>query len=538
MRLIDNYTSLKYNEATKKFIVYTDNEDLAEHVGLTKSTKVRGPKGELVWFTDSQYAALPYYKVGDESAQAVLSGMNQDYEDSFRDHSPSKYPAPPGKSYLPYQIAGIDYAIGRQNSLIGDEPGLGKTIQAIGLANAVGAKKVLVICPASIRLNWQREINAWSTIPRVTTYPVLKGADGINPQANYTIISYELARAKKLHEVICDMKWDLLVIDEAHYLKTPDSKRTQAVFGGGRGIYSKNKIIENCTRTLALTGTPLPNRPRECYTLSRGLCWESIDWMTYDNFCYRFNPSKLMESGAKVEKRGRLPELRSRLRSNFMVRRLKADVLKDLPDKRYEMEYIEANGQIKTVLQQEKLIDFDPGDLHNPSAELWGQISTVRREMGEAKLPAVIERLKCMLDLEEIPKIVMFSHHKSVMDGLLDALSGYGLVQVRGGMSPTAKNQSVKDFINNDSVRLFSGQLDAAGFGIDGLQHVANRVFVVEPAWTPGTNEQAIDRCHRIGQHDNVIAGFAVVAGSFDERVLASVFEKAKNIHNSLDKVN
>jgi SWI/SNF-related matrix-associated actin-dependent regulator 1 of chromatin subfamily A len=507
-------------------------------VGLTLSTKVRGQGGERVWFTKTPYAALPYYRQGNAAAQAQLAGLWRDYEDSWATDSDLSVPAPPGREYMPFQRAGIAYALRHERCLIGDEPGLGKTVEAIGTANALGAEKILVICPASIRLNWQREIRDWSILPRVTTLtqPVLKSSRGINPYTNYTIVSYELARNEGIHNALMGINWDLLVLDEAHYLKTPDAQRTRAVFGGGTKNFKVNWLADRSKHILGLTGTPLPNRPRECYTLARGLCWESIDWTSYDAFQHRFNPSQQMYSGAIREEKGRLPELQSRLRCNFMVRRLKEDVLKDLPDKRYEFTYVEPNGDIKEVLAREKLLNFEIEDLLSPFGDIAGQISTVRREMGEAKVPRIIEHMQYLLDIVEIPKVVMFAHHRGVMDSLHAALDHYGLVTVRGGMSTHAKQHSIDEFVLNPDIRVFSGQLDAAGFGIDGLQKVASHVVFAEPAWTPGTNEQAVDRCHRHGQHDNVVAQFLIVEDSLDEYVLRAVIDKVKTVHESLDR--
>jgi SNF2 family DNA or RNA helicase len=220
-----------------------------------------------------------------------------------------------------------------------------------------------------------------------------------------------------------------------------------------------------------------------------------------------------------------------------MIRRLKRDVLKDLPDKQYEFTYIEADGAIKEVIRKEKMLDFDiQRDLKSPFSPIWGQISTVRREMGEAKLPQSILHLKYLLDVEEIDKLVIFSHHKSVMDGLKNALNGYGLVEVRGGMGNIAKDNAVQQFQTNPECRIFSGQLDAAGFGIDGLKNVASRVVFVEAAWVPGTCDQAVDRLHRIGQSYPVLAQFLVVEGSLDERVLSTVLDKAFTINEVLDQ--
>ena len=202
--------SLTLNSDTGAFVLTSDDEKTANKVGMTLSKKVRSAKGEKVWFTadyagqpdHNQYMALPYWDEADDKARAALGNLRSDYEASWATDCPNDFPKPhrinpkTGElyAYLPYQRAGIQYGLDHGNFLIGDEPGLGKTIQAIGMANAIEAQRVLVICPASIRLGWQQEILDWSTLPRVSTYPILKSQNGVSPHANYTIISYELAR--------------------------------------------------------------------------------------------------------------------------------------------------------------------------------------------------------------------------------------------------------------------------------------------------------------------------------------------------------
>lgn len=536
---------LKFHQQSDSYFLISEDAEKAQKAGLTQSTKRKGPNGESVWYTadyqknpvDNPYAALPFFSEAEGDAADRLRSLQDDYELSWATDSDTEYPCPEGLSFLPYQKAGIHYAVEKGNVLIGDEMGLGKTPQSIGVANAIGAKKVLVLCPASIRLNWRREIKKWSTIPRVKVDAVLKASAGVHPCAHYVVCSYDLARNLDIHEVLCETDWDLLIIDEAHYLKSSDAQRTRAVFGGGMKAPFKNRhISDKAGKIVALTGTPLPNRPRECYTISRGLCWDAIDWASYDDFCFRHNPSARVGSGGAVrEEKGRLLELQARLRCNFMIRRLKKDVLKDLPDKRYEMSYVETNGKIQQVLQKERLLDFDPDEVSNPDFFLDGAISTVRREMGEAKVPRIVEHMKYLLDIAEVEKVVMFSHHRSVMDALHEALDKYGVAVVRGGMSAVAKQEEVDKFVNDPKCRIFSGQLDAASTGIDGLQKVASHVVLAEPAWNPGINEQAIDRCHRFGQHGNVIAQFLVVEGSLDEKVLSSVVGKAHTVHEALD---
>lgn len=547
---------LRHNESTGAFLLYTDDGAAAEAAGLTLSTSIRGSKGEKVYFTANQqqqpdfnpYAVLEWYDEADDDARARLDPLIGDYHSSWADDSSLDIPVPDRDnprtgepySYLPYQKAGIEYALGRDHCIIGDEPGLGKTIQAIGLANAMDARKVLVVCPASIRLNWEREIHDWSTLHRVKTYPILKGSDGVNPHRNYTIVSYDLLRNKSIHAALRAQEWALGIFDEGHYLKTPDAQRTRAIFGGGQrpapGQYNfyENGLMKNINRMVAMTGTPLPNRPREAYTLARGLNWESIDYMSQDAFYTRYNPPKVF--GRDEEIKGRLPELNARLRTNLMVRRHKKDVLPQLPDKRYEMTYIEPNGAVRDVLAREALIDFDPMDLFNSDFTLDGTpISTLRREMGEAMVPRVVEYIQYMMDVVEHPKLIVFSHHRSVAAELMERLSKYSPVLHQGGMSTPAKEQSKIDFITNAGIRIFIGQLDTME-GVDGLQHICSDVVFAEPAWTPGRNEQCVDRAHRIGQHDNVVAHFLLVEGSFNEKVLNVVLDKAGDIHAALDR--
>jgi SNF2 family DNA or RNA helicase len=174
-----------------------------------------------------------------------------------------------------------------------------------------------------------------------------------------------------------------------------------------------------------------------------------------------------------------------------MIRRLKEDVLSQLPDKRYEMTYVDLNGAIREVLAKEALVEFDPRVLFNPDFSLDGTpISTLRREMGEAMLPTMVDYLRFQLDIVGHPKLIAFAHHTSVIGGLMD----------------------------------------------DGLQSVCSDVVFCEPAWNPGRNEQCVDRVHRIGQHDNCVAHFLLVEGSFNEKVLGTVLEKAEDIHHTIDR--
>jgi len=540
--------SLAFNQNTGDYVIITKDRKRAEAVGLTRSTNTRGSNGEDVFFTRDGYAALPFMREADGSVGNRLGSLWTDYQASWATTSPNRYQVGQENTVFrqnglrDYQNAGVDYVLPRPRALIADEMGIGKSATAIAVNNACGAEKVLVVCPATIRLNWRREIKKWSNLPHVRVCPIARAADGVANWPNYTVISYELARNPNIHQALRAINWDSIIIDEAHFLKSHDARRTQALFGGSRAAEFHEPLIDRAKRVMALTGTPIPNRPRECFTLSKALNWEAIDWMDFDNFSYRFNPVARFQNddGKHVvkEEEGRLPELHARLRCNFMIRRLKKDVIKELPDKQYEFAYIESDGVISEIIKREKLIDFDPArDLKNPDFAINGMISTIRREMGMAKLPRVVEHMRYLMDIEEVPKVVLFSHHRSVMDGLKEALARYGVVEWRGGMGEKARENSLAQFQSNPDIRIFSGQLDAAGFGIDGLQNVASLAVFAEPAWVPGANNQALDRLHRIGQMFPVLGQFLVVAGSLDERVLSAVLMKAQTIHDALDNM-
>lgn len=534
--------ALRYNKKNNEFIILTGNSEdekkRAEQVGLNSRPDAFGPKGELVYTTNDNYAALAYYRDSEPSARGKLSNLWSDYEESWATDCADDYPIAAGWTYRPFQRAGIKYALKRDHVLIGDQPGLGKSIQAVGISNAIEARNTLIVCPAQIRRQWRDNVKKWTTIDNCKVQVIQsggKGTTGISAFTQYTIISYDLTRNAGLWEALYATSWDHIIIDEAHALKTPDAGRTRAMFGGGRGTFKDRALIKRAKRVTALTGTPLPNRPRECYTLARGLCFESIDWMSYDEFCYRYNPSGQMDTGAFLEDRGRLPELQSRLRCNFMVRRLKEDVLKDLPAKQYELSYVEPSGKISDVLAKEKLIHFDLKDLKDPWAEIWGQVSTVRREMGEAMAPSVALHARYQLEDAELPKIIIFCHHKSVMDYLAAELEEFGVTQIRGGMSDKARDAAVQRFIKVPECRVFLGQMQASGEGIDGLQAVCSHCIFAEPSWVPKDNEQCVDRLHRMGQLGSVVAQLMVVEGSISERILGTTFDKSHTIHETLD---
>lgn len=529
---------LDYVEKTGCFTVHVPRgekdliRELMNEHGLDFSTSASTIENACL-FTRDRYAAMSYADYATPAARNEFGDFLKPLEMSRALESKRKAKTPAGLDLYPFQRAGVEYALQRNHSLIGDSPGLGKTPMAVVTANEIEAARVLVVCPANIRLQWAKQINAWSTMEgRYIVYPILKSADGVHPNAAWTVISYDLLRSPTVHACLKAMRFDLLILDEAHYLKTSSAARTKAIFGDG-GIFS------SCGRILALTGTPLPNRPRECYTLSKALCWASIDYMTEKAFQARYNPVELRTGtgGGKyqIEKTGRLLELQNRLRANFMVRRLKRDVLDQLPEIQYEIVQVEETGEIRRALKEEKLLNIDPENLKGVDAKILGHISTVRMMMGLAKAPLVADYVNMLMDGGE-EKLVVFGWHVGVLDILEKELSKWGVVRVDGSTTPRRRQQAVEDFINKPEIGIFLGNLQSVGVGVDGLQKVCNRGIFAECSWTPADNDQGVGRLERIGAVGHgILIEFLVAEGSLDERVLGSSLRKLKDINTALD---
>ena len=534
---------LDYVPATGNFVLWVDrgSVDIAtlmrDH-GLDFSATASTPEMAAL-FTPHVYAAFAFRGVATIRATAALEAVLSEIEASFAPSGSGSYPVPPGQELWPFQVASLDYAIRRSRCLVADEPGLGKTPIAITYANAIEAQRTLVICPASIRLQWANRIREWSTQRWPSTiHTIMSGKSGVHPTAAWNIVSYDLARTPAIGKALARQSYDLLILDEAHYLKTSDTKRSRAIFGGGLSS-PFGPIADKATRVLALSGTPLPNRPRECYTLARNLCWDAVDWMGERQFQERFNPSAVRTTpDGKIfvdERAGRAPELYARMRAHFMVRHLKRDVMPQLKMPSFDVIQVEETSAIKMALEAERLLDIDPEEFEGRmSGPILGHIAAVRRQMGIAMAPQALEYIETILVGGET-KLVVFAWHIEVLDILEKGLKRWGVRRVDGSTSSPQKEKHVEDFIANPGIKVILGNILSLGTGTDGLQKVCNHGIIVEPDWVPGNNVQAFDRLDRGGQERQVQGDVLVAPGSIMDRVLSSALRKGRNIHQVLD---
>ncbi len=440
-------------------------------------------------------------------------------------------PSPPGCEYLPYQRAAIAFGLAHPNVLIADEMGLGKTIEALGVINSdPKALRVLIVCPASLKLNWERECTRWL----VERGPVGVAGKTFPKKANVVIINYDiLGKWKK------ELKgsWDVLVADECHFVKNKEAQRSKALYA------------IKASRKLFLTGTPILNRPLELWTILSSLAPEEFDdfWKFARRFC---NPLKT-NFGWEFLGATNLPELHELLSGTIMVRRTKAQVLPDLPAKRRQVIEFTSDklssliaGETEAWLEHKRRLKElralkrkGAGSGKDELAEMragintaFGDLSKLRQKTALAKVPLVVEHLKGVL--EETQKVVVFAHHRAVIGELYEAF-GEVAVTLTGEDPIEARQAAVDRFQEDPACRMFIGSITASGLGLT-LTAAAHVVFA-ELDWVPANMTQAEDRTHRIGQTDSVLIQHLVLQDSLDARMIGTLVEKQQIMDQVVD---
>jgi SWI/SNF-related matrix-associated actin-dependent regulator 1 of chromatin subfamily A len=417
-------------------------------------------------------------------------------------------PVPKNLQYMPFQEEGIEFARERKSVLIADAPGLGKTIQAIGYLNCHWeVEKVLVVCPATMKNVWARELDKWL----------------ISPCVEVKIINYDI-----LQKLDMKASWDAVIFDEIHYCKSRTAKRSKL----GRAIKAKVKI--------GLSGTPLLNRPVEIWHILHMLDPGQWPMDSYNRFVVRYCNAHQGRFGWDVTGASHLDELREKLKP-LMIRRLKEDVLKDLPAKRYQIIELPTAGLGKDLIEKlrvakEKIAEIEETYKHDVqklrskvSAE-WMEMAALRHEAGRAKVPMAVDVITDAVESGE--KVVVFAHHRDVIEALQVALRGFNPVVLHGGTPQHLRTEAVDRFQGKDHVKVFIGQIQAAGVGI--TLTASSHVIFVEIDWTPGIMEQAADRVHRIGQKESVLIQHLVLEGSLDAHMAKGLVRKQSVIDKAL----
>lgn len=428
---------------------------------------------------------------------------------------------------MPYQVAGAQFLAVRRTAYLADDPGLGKTAQVITAADMVGAQRILVLCPASLKENWLREFSKFSITDRPTRIPSTRQQVS-RTGALVCAVNYDIAVDVALHTHLAEQEWDLLVCDEAHALKTPTSKRTRAVLG-------QKGLFRQARRTWLVSGTPAPNHAGELFPALASLHPAATRGYEYDTWLRHYCHVVPGERGPRVMgHRPEIHELKAHLK-DFLLRRRRAEVLTDMPPLQIarltvtnEAALAAVNGveetsvpdELRAILRDESLPDEMLDQIDETA------LSTLRRLAGEAKAHALVGQVADELD-GGLSKIVLMCWHRSTMDILEKGLGRYGVARIDG--STKNRQEQVDKFQDpkySTECRVFIGQIQAAGVGH--TLTAAHSMLIVEPSWVPGDNVQAMLRIHRIGQDRGCLVRFVALAGSIDEAIMSVAERKAR----------
>ena len=433
-----------------------------------------------------------------------------------------------------FQKEGLDFLLKSSgNALLADEMGLGKTVQTLSYVSTEKQTfPVLIVAPLVTLNNWEREIEKFlkkksrngrileSESPSVTL--IRTGKSKELPKTDIYIINYELLLKRSddlekvgIHTIVCD---------EVHNLRSKTTQKYKAV--------KKLAALPTVNYRIGLSGTPIYNRGSEIWPiidiLKPGLLGSFKEFCEY--FCY------VNDKGKAIVLENKRASLRNELQKHVMLRRKKADVLKELKDKvRYKEViasdtefYLEELDKIWKKLeaeQKEAQTEF------SKSASYHRAIQSERQIAGVAKLPHVINFVKNIMEIEE--SVVVFCHHKVIHKLLHESLQEFSPVSIIGGQSDSTRQDQIDKFQKGESKLMIAG-IRAGNVGINLTR--AKYVIFAELDWSPAIHRQAEDRLHRIGQKNTVFAYYLIGNGTLDDHVASILVDKSYEIDAILDE--
>ena len=446
--------------------------------------------------------------------------------------------AKPGEQFrgklMNFQKEGLDFLLKSSgNALLADEMGLGKTVQTLSYVSTEKQTfPVLIVAPLVTLNNWEREIEKFlkkksrngrileSNSPSVTL--IRTGKSKELPQTDIYIINYELLlkRSGDLEKVGIRT----IVCDEVHNLRSKTTQKYKAV--------KKLAALPTVQYRIGLSGTPIYNRGSEIWPiidiLKPGLLGSFKEFCEY--FCY------VNDKGKAIVLENKRASLRNELQKHVMLRRKKADVLKELKDKvRYKEViasdtdyYLEELDKIWKKLEDEQK---EAQTEFSKSASYHRAIQSERQIAGVAKLPHVINFVKNIMEIEE--SVVVFCHHKVIHKLLHESLQEFSPVSIIGGQSDSTRQDQIDKFQKGESKLMIAG-IRAGNVGINLTK--AKYVIFAELDWSPAIHRQAEDRLHRIGQKNTVFAYYLIGNGTLDDHVASILVDKSYEIDAIMDE--
>ena len=442
----------------------------------------------------------------------------------------NKVLAKQGKKLYKHQEEGIKFLLSRNGCILADDMGLGKSIQSIIAALESGAKKILVVCPSSAKINWEREINVFCD-----KTAIIEGRRW--NQAKFTIINFDILKnfhtlvenkrqltPEELSTVSRDLvnaKFDLAIIDEAHYLKNNDSIRGK--------IMVELTVKHGIQKVWLLTGTPVANRPMDFFNLLKIIKSPLAEnWKHYAvRYCDAKKFYRTLKNGQKrqiwlTDGASNLDELAAKTK-NIILRRLKTDVL-DMPDKVITPMYHRLDAKQwkdyealwEEYLERRLVEGKKNGNLQRDLVEL----ILLRQFIAEIAIPHTIEMVENALEMGR--KVIIFTSFNEEQDMLAEHF-GKMAVRHNGSMSAKEKQRSVDAFQKNAKTKVFIGNIQSAGVAITLTE--ATVVVFNSFSWVTGDNEQAEDRAFRIGQKNDVNVYYQL----FEDTISIRMWETLKN---------
>lgn len=418
-----------------------------------------------------------------------------------------------GLPLFEYQKKGVTFASQNARCLIADEMGLGKTLQAIGTVENLKLERALVICPASLKNNWKKEIEKWTNKKAILDEEAMQNP---NTKTNYVITNYE-----RLHKILDVCKWfkpEIMIFDESHYIKNPTAKRTIRA-------YNLSSIVP---RVILLTGTPILNRPEELWT-SICLCRKTSIFGDKRTF------NALYKGFHNIH---RLGNLKNKVKP-FILRRLKDDVLTELPDKMIntidlDLDLEKYKKSIKTMLgdldlessKSQKLKAIGKKLLNNTATtsqlgEFTDKLHDIRKGIAEQKLPFVIETMRQFLS--EGKKLVVFGVYLDYVNELYEKFED-NAVLMTSKTKVNDRQDLVDKFQEDSSCNFFISTMRVGGTGYT-LTNARDMLFY-ELEWTPALHRQSEDRIHRIGQKNACTVNYVTMRGTFDSKIIKLLSNK------------
>lgn len=433
---------------------------------------------------------------------------------------------------LPFQREGLIFGVRKNGKLlIGDEMGLGKTVQAIALACYFKeAWPVLVVCPSSVRFNWSNEFERWcpDLVSAGSVNVILTSKGSFDAQVN--VVSYDLAW--RMGEALKKKRFQIVIVDESHYLKSNDAKRTKTL----------TPMLHQAKHAIFLTGTPAMSRPMELHSQITAIMPK---FLNVREFGLRYCNGHIGPFNVDYHGASNLPELNLLLCRTMMIRRLKDAVLSQLPPKRRTQVTIHLTPK-QTRLLQEKFSEFRATTqaMRVTTDEMkWAKLRTrsgqfmtqMFHETGKAKAPEVARYVKDMIEGGAPAKFLLFAHHQEVMDALEEAIrsTGVDFIRIDGSTSPQSRADLAAHFRAEPRCRVALLSVTAAGQGLT-LTPCSNVIFA-ELYWNPGVLVQAEDRVHRIGQVSSVNVRYIVARNTLDDRVWPLICNKLEIIGSALN---